>query len=101
MKKKIKILALCSIFIFSFVIMFFPFVNVNVKNEYYCKYRLSVYKCWVCDSEGEGCYSDFFYLNVQLGKKIGGPLEYFGLKEIKKDSIIPSDSLINYLKNEK
>ena len=86
MKKKIKILALSSIFVFLFVIIFFPFVIVKSKYEYYCKYRLSVYKCWICDSDGEGCYSDFFYFNIELGEKIGGPLEYFGLKKIEKDT---------------
>ena len=87
MKTKIRTLVITIVFLIFLIITFIPVVDTTNSSDYYCRYRFAVYECWICDSEGEGCYSDFFFLNIELGKKIGGPLEYFGLKEIKKDSI--------------
>ena len=87
MKKEVRLFLISIILLIFFVIFFIPFVNSTDDFHHYCRYRFAVYECSICDSEGEGCYSDFFFFNVELGKKIGGPLEYFGLKEIKKDSI--------------
>ena len=89
MKKKIIIISV----VILLIILFFPFTNVdhNTEGEFqYCRYRLAVYKFWYIESEGEGydeSDSDTFIGNIILEEKIGGPLEYFGLKEIKKDSI--------------
>jgi hypothetical protein len=87
MKKKIRTFVITIIFLIFLVITFIPFVDSTDDFHYYCRYRFAVYECWICDSEGEGCYSDFFFFNVELGEKIGGPLEYFELKEIKNDTI--------------
>ncbi|MFN7674990.1 hypothetical protein [Flavobacterium sp.] len=90
MRRKLKIFVYVTIFIVVFVIMFVPFVNTSDEYHIYCRYRLAVYVCWPIDSEGEGYNesdSDTFIGNIILEEKIGGPLEYFGLKEIKKDSI--------------
>jgi hypothetical protein len=86
MRKKIKIFIIIAILFFVFVIMFIPFVNSTDELNHFCRYRFAIYECWICESEGEGCTSGFYLFNVELGEKIGGPLEYFGIKEIKKNS---------------
>lgn len=80
------------IFNFNYTLDFFryffiPFVNLTDELNHFCRYRFAIYECWICESEGEGCTSDFYLFNVELSEKIGGPLEYFGIKEIEKDSI--------------
>ena len=93
MKNKLNIFGLFIMFTIILAIIFVPFPNTNsnVEGKYqYCRYRLSVYTFWYIESEGEGydnSASDTFIGSIILEKKIGGPLEYFGLKEIKKDSI--------------
>lgn len=91
MKKKVKliILSLCSI---TFLIVWFiPFTNAdyNKKGEYrYCRYRMAVYEFCYIEAEGEGYgESDTYIGNIDLTKKIGGPLEYFGFKRIEKPTI--------------
>jgi hypothetical protein len=87
MRRKLKFFVFATIFIVVFVIMFVPFVNASDEYHIYCRYRFAIYECWICESEGEGCTSDFYLFNVELGEKNGGPLEYFGIKEIEIDSI--------------
>ena len=87
MKKKIKYFVFITT-ILILTILFIPFTNVpyNSEGKYqYCRYRLSVYEFWYIESEGEGYgKSDTYIGNIILKKKIGGPLEYFGIKKIKK-----------------
>lgn len=72
------------------VIGFVPFTNHSSNKEgeqMYCRYRLNVYTCRYIESEGEGNHStesDTFFGNLILEKKIGGPMEYFGLRRIVK-----------------
>ena len=87
MKKKVRTLVITIVFVIFLVITFIPFVYSTNDFHHYCKYRFAVYECWICESEGEGCTPNFYFFNVELGEKKGGALEYFGLKEIKKDSI--------------
>lgn len=89
MKRKYKIIFLFLGLIIIFIILCVPFTNVrgNKPGEYqYCRYRLAVYEFWYIEAEGEGYpeESDTFIGKIILEKKIGGPLEYFGLKDIQK-----------------
>jgi hypothetical protein len=89
-RRKIKSFIIVTILMVVFVIMFVPFVNSSDEYNIYCRYRFAVYVCWPIDSDGEGydeSDSDTFIGNIILKEKIGGPLEYFGLKKINKDSI--------------
>ena len=87
MKKVVRLFLISIILLIFFVIFFIPFVNSSDELNHFCRYRFAVYECWICESEGEGCTPNFYFFNVELGEKKGGALEYFGLKEIKKDSI--------------
>jgi hypothetical protein len=85
MKTKSKIII--ALILIIFVIYFVPFTSVNQNTvEYqYCRYRLAVYEFWYIESEGEGeGTSDVFGCSIRFVKKIGGPLEYFGFREIEK-----------------
>lgn len=67
-----------------------PFISKIDEYNYNCKYRLRVYNCRPIESEGEGydySDSDTFFFSIILDEKIGGPLEYFGLKKIEKDTL--------------
>lgn len=92
MNKKIKYVALFLSLITFLIVWFIPFTNVpsNREGEYrYCRYRLAVYEFYRIESEGEGYNpsdSDTYFGSIILEKKIGGPLEYFGLKKIKKST---------------
>jgi len=91
-KKKFKYLIVSFIVISSFTVWFVPFTNFkyNSGDQYqYCRYRLAVYECWRIESEGEGydsSDSDVYFGALILEKKIGGPLEYFGIKKIKQEN---------------
>lgn len=90
MRKKIKIFIIIAILFFVFVIMFIPFCFYDQDGQrQYCKYRLGVYSAFWDETDlyDEHSEDDIFFFNIELNDKIGGPLEYFGLKEIKKDSI--------------
>lgn len=87
MKKVVRLFLISIILLIFFVIFFIPFVNSSDELNHFCRYRFAIYECWICESEGEGCTSDFYFFNIELGKKIRGPFEYFGLKEIEKDTI--------------
>lgn len=87
MKKEVRLFLISIILLIFFVIFFILFVNSTDELNHFCRYRFAIYECWICESEGEGCTSDFSLFNVELGEKIGGPLEYLGIKEIEKDSI--------------
>lgn len=93
MKKKVNIFGLFIVFTIILVITFVPFPNTNsnIEGKYqYCRYRLSVYRFWYIESEGEGydnSDSDTYIGSIVLEKKIGGPLEYFGLRKIKYDTV--------------
>jgi len=73
-----------------FIIWFIPFTNFKANSAFqyqYCRYRLAVYECRRIESEGEGYNqydSDTYFSNLILGKKIGGPLEYLGIKKIQQ-----------------
>ena len=90
MNKKTKLIILLLSLITLIIIWFVPFTSVsqNTEGEYqYCRYRFAVYEYYRIESEGEGydpADSDTFFGTIILEKKIGGPLEYFGLKKIKK-----------------
>jgi hypothetical protein len=80
-----------NILTISVLIMFFiPFTNVNHNTEnskQYCKYRFAVYEFSFIESEGESeRKSDIAFFQIHLGTKVGGILEYFGLKKIDKGS---------------
>lgn len=86
MFKRKKSLILILIFSSILIIFFIPFTNVSSNQEgayQYCRYRFAVYEFYYIEAEGEGYGpSDIFLFNITLGKKIGGPLEYLGLKKI-------------------
>lgn len=89
MRKKIKIFIIIAILFFVLVIMFIPFCFYDKNSQtQYCKYRLGVYSAFWDETDiyEEHSEDDIFFFNIILYDKIGGPLEYFGLKEIKKDS---------------
>lgn len=69
------------------IIFFVPFPNVSHNTEgakQYCYYRLAVYKFYYIEAEGEGYgESETVLYNIDLTEKVGGPLEYFGLKRVK------------------
>lgn len=72
--------------LFAFLIVFFvPFTSLRKKSprlEGICKYRFAVYEFYFIEAEGEGYgNSDVPFFQIALKKKIGGPLEYFGLKK--------------------
>lgn len=49
---------------------------------------MAVYEFCYIEAEGEGYgESDTYIGNIDLTKKIGGPLEYFGFKRIEKPTI--------------
>jgi uncharacterized protein (DUF736 family) len=77
--------------VISLVILLVPFTSVSSNNpgEFrYCRYRLSVYEFWHIESDGEGYVeSDTYFGKIKLERKIGGPLEYFGLKEIEDGKV--------------
>lgn len=84
--KNIKIIIIIMMFLSFLTIYFVPFTNVNNDREgefRYCRYRLAVYEFYFYGSD-ESPRSDTYIGNIIFTKKIGGPLEYFGLKEIKK-----------------
>lgn len=90
MKRKILRILTSIIAVILLVIFFVPFPNVSHNTEgkfQYCRYRLAVYKFSYIEAEGEGYgKSDTYIHGINFREKIGGPLEYFGLKEIKKPS---------------
>jgi hypothetical protein len=90
MSKKIKILSLFLSLLAFLVIWFIPITNVswNKEGEYqYCRYRFAVYKFWYIEADGEGNgKSDTYFGKIQLGEKIGGMLEYFGIQKIETNS---------------
>ena len=90
MRKKIKFFIIIIILFFLLLIMFFPFCFYDEDGQrQYCKYRLGVYTAFWDETDIHEEHSDdhIFFFNIKLNDKIGGPLEYFGIKEIKKDSI--------------
>jgi hypothetical protein len=70
----------------AFLIFFFVPFTTHRKNslrlEGICKYRFAVYEFYFIEAEGEGYESNVLFFQIFLTKKIGGPLEYFGLKKI-------------------
>ena len=92
MNKKTKVIILLLSIIAFGVIWFIPFTNANQNKEgeyQYCRYRFAVYEFYRIESEGEGYNpsdSDTYFGSIILQKKIGGLLEYFGLKKIKEST---------------
>lgn len=88
MTKK-KIVTYVSLFILiSFAIIWFvPFSYTAKDGNEYCRYQFAVYSCTSIESEGEGYgTSDTYIRSFILEEKVGGSLEYFGLKEIKNNN---------------
>ena len=85
-------------FLFAFLIVYFvPFTTLRKNSprlEGICKYRFAVYEFYFIEAEGEGYGpSDVLFFQIVLTKKIGGPLEYFGLMKIEGYPPLPRESL--------
>lgn len=86
-KKKIITYVLLFILTSLVTIWFIPFSYTTKDGNEYCRYQFAVYSCMRIESEGEGYgSSDTYFGSLILEKKVGGILEYFGLKEIKSDT---------------
>lgn len=87
MKRKINYIIVPVILLFFMIFWFIPFTNVshNVEGKFqYCRYRFAVYEFHYIESEGEGeNLSDTYIGKIKFEKKIGGILEYLGLKQIE------------------
>lgn len=86
-KKKLLICFIVLILTSFGIIWFIPFTYTTKDGNDYCRYRFAIYSCMRIESEGEGYGpSDTYFGSLILEKKVGGMLEYFGLKEIEKDN---------------
>ena len=85
MKRKIRYFVLLLLLTFL-VIWFIPFTNgsSNAEGEFkYCRYRLAVYEFYYYDSDVSP-HSDTYIGKIIFTKKIGGSLEYFGIKKVNQ-----------------
>ncbi len=86
MKKVIIIIIVLCLLIICFIP--FSFYDKDGQRQY-CRYRLGVYEAFWDETDLYDPHSSdyIFFFNIKLNNKIGGPLEYFGLKEIENDTI--------------
>lgn len=87
MKKTTKKIFIIFLLLSIFVIYFVPFTNVSYNKEgefQYCRYRLAVYEFSFYESDVSP-HSDTYIGKIIFKKKIGGILEYFGVKKITSE----------------